>query len=81
MAKLTNKQLEILGIFIGSFLLSIIIGLLFAGKGRHGLGFLVGVNIGISVITLLWLGWGKDEWKKSGTVTPTPTTSAPSKSK
>lgn len=64
MEKLTKTQTEIIGLYILVLIIFVLLGLLSSRKER-GLGSLIGLNIGITIISGLWLWKGQKAWNNN----------------
>ena len=61
MENLTPNQCQTLGYYFAIVLFAVILGIF----AQNRIGFLVGLNLGLTIIIGLWFWKGKDEWNQS----------------
>ena len=61
MEKLTSEQWQIVGYYSSIIMFAMILGIF----AKNRVGFLVGLNLGLTIVLGLWFLNGKDTWNKS----------------
>jgi hypothetical protein len=61
MQNLTNEQWQIVGYYSAILIFAMILGIF----AKNRVGFLVGLNLGLTIIIGLWFINGKDTWNKT----------------
>jgi hypothetical protein len=63
MEKMSKEQSYLLLSYLAILLVGILLGLILSGGGRRGIGFIIGMNLAITIIGFHWLWHGESYWE------------------